>query len=151
MVQKVKSQAGRGLHNACRSLSTRRWGSDVPATSSDAENPTGNLGLRLDVALDQSEKNPVYKSQYAMPGVQASLRKGASRTAWSRRPEPSGEALDHPGAGAHQELAGFPEVVPGGHRPGRPIWCAISWNRPPEPELLVNHAGNPPGIRSWRC
>jgi len=87
-------------------------GVDVTRYFFQMRKPDGHLVFDLDVALDQSEKNPVYKSQYAHARVCSILRKAGFEDGvvpWDGAPL---ERLEHPlERELIKQLAGFPDLV----------------------------------------
>lgn len=87
-------------------------GVDVTRYFFQMRKPDGHLVFDLDVALDQSEKNPVYKSQYAHARVCSILRKAGVEDGVVPVEGAPLERLDHPlERELIKQLAGFPEVV----------------------------------------
>jgi arginyl-tRNA synthetase len=87
-------------------------GVDVTRYFFQMRKPDGHLVFDLDVALDQSEKNPVYKSQYAHARVCSILRKAGFEEGVVPANGAPLERLDHPQERELiKQLAGFPEVV----------------------------------------
>ena len=113
MVQEVKFSKRAGGYTTLRDL-YEAVGVDVhPLLLPDAETPTGIWSSIWTWRWTSRRRIRSTRASTPMPGCAASCGRRASRTAWSRRPEPSWSGWITPRSGGEliKQLAGFPEVV----------------------------------------
>lgn len=109
--QEVKFSKRAGGYTTIRDL-FEAVGVDVTRYFFQMRKPDGHLVFDLDVALDQSEKNPVYKSQYAHARMCSIFRKAGMAPASVRADGVDLSRLDHPlERELIKQLAGFPALV----------------------------------------
>ncbi len=109
--QEVKFSKRAGGYATIRDL-FEAVGVDVTRYFFQMRKPDGHLVFDLDVALDQSEKNPVYKSQYAHARMCSIFRKAGMAPASVRAEGVDLSRLDHPlERELIKQLAGFPALV----------------------------------------
>ena len=109
--QEVKFSKRAGGYTTLRDLYAA-VGVDVTRYFFQMRKPDGHLVFDLDVALDQSEKNPVYKGQYAHARVCSILRKAEVDPAQVRAEGAALERLDHPlERELIKQLGEFPALV----------------------------------------
>ncbi|TVP76955.1 MAG: arginine--tRNA ligase [Gemmatimonadales bacterium] len=144
--EEVKFSKRAGDYLTLRDL-TEEVGRDVTRYFFLMRKPEAHLVFDLDWAADQSDKNPVYKAQYAHARVCSILRKAGEEGAGdpaSAAAEAPVERLDHPlERELIQQLDSFPELVEAAARARAPhLLC--DWLE--QTAGKVNgwyHAGNP--------
>ncbi len=119
-------------------------GTDVTRYFFLMRKPEAHLVFDLDWALDQSDKNPVYKAQYAHARMCSILRKGEADEAPPAPGSAPLERLDDPGERELiQKLATLPEVVDRAARARAPH-LVCEWLEQTAGEVNAwYHAGNP--------
>jgi len=109
--KEVKFSKRAGSYTTLRELFTE-VGVDVARYFFLMRKPEAHLVFDLDVALDQSEKNPVYKIQYAHARMCSIFRKGGLEEGDIRHQGLDLDRLAHPlERELIKELADFPETV----------------------------------------
>ncbi|MGM0670130.1 MAG: arginine--tRNA ligase, partial [Gemmatimonadota bacterium] len=109
--EEVKLSKRAGSYTTLREL-VEEVGVDVARYFFLMRKPEAHLVFDLDMALDQSEKNPVYKVQYAHARMCSIFRKAGLEEADIVADEASLELLSHPlERDLIKRLADFPELV----------------------------------------
>jgi arginyl-tRNA synthetase len=126
----VKFSKRAGSYTTLREL-FEEVGVDVVRYFFQMRRPEAHLVFDLDVALDQSEKNPVYKVQYAHARMHSIFAKAGLAPGTVDAQAADVGLLEHP---AERELVKqlleFPETVERAAAARAPHRCAIIWRRP---------------------
>ncbi|MEX0979813.1 MAG: arginine--tRNA ligase [Gemmatimonadota bacterium] len=139
----VKLSKRAGSYTTLRDL-MEEVGVDVTRYFFQMRKPEGHLVFDLDVALDQSEKNPVFKSQYAHARMCSIFARGGISTEDIRADGVDLSVLGHPEERELvKELGEFPETVERAARDRAPHLVCDYLERTAGAANSWYHAGNP--------
>ncbi len=141
--EEVKLSKRAGSYTTLREL-VEEVGVDVARYFFLMRKPEAHLVFDLDMALDQSEKNPVYKVQYAHARMCSIFRKAGLEEADIVADEASLELLSHPlERDLIKRLADFPELVERASRSRSPHAVCEYLEQTAGAVNAWYHAGNP--------